>query len=103
MIWLDVFLGPDEHIKPLTNGYKDEDEITQENPMKLEDRPETYTPTTHSLDGNDNQITKNSNRKTIDHKMTKKGIYTIQKLGIIKVIWRQNNNFFVFIFEHFVS
>ena len=53
--------------------------------MKLEDRPETYTPTTHSLDGNDNQITKNSNRKTIDHKMTKKGIYTIQKLGIITI------------------
>ena len=69
--------------------------------MKLEDRPETYTPTTHSLDGNDNQITKNSNRKTIDHKMTKKGIYTIQKLGII--IYEDKNNFFVFIFEHFVS
>ena len=53
--------------------------------MKLEDRPETYTPTTHSLDGNDNQITKNNNRKTNDHKMTKKGIYTIQKLGIITI------------------
>ena len=53
--------------------------------MKLEDRPETYTTTTHSLDGNDNQITENSNRKTIDHQMMKNGIYRIQKLGIITI------------------
>merc|ERR1711997_1449178 len=64
--------GLDEYIKPITNGYTDEDEITQENPMKLEDRPEVYKPTTHSVDGNDNQITENSDRKTIDHKMMKK-------------------------------
>ena len=81
MIWLDTFSGPAEHIRPITNVY--EDEITQENPMKLEDRPETYTTTTHSLDGNDNQITENSNRKTIDHQMMKNGIYRIQKLGMI--------------------
>ena len=85
MILLDTFSGLDEHIKPITNGYTDEDEITQENPMKLEDRPEVYTPTTHSVDGNDNQITENSDRKTIDHKMMKKGIYRIQKLGMITV------------------
>ena len=80
MILLDTFSGLDEHIKPITNGYTDVDEITQENPMKLEDRPEVYT---HSVDGNDNQITDNSDRKTIDHKMMKKGIYRIQKLGMI--------------------
>ena len=83
MILLDTFSGLDEHIKPITNGYTDEDEITQENPMKLEDRPEVYTPTTHSVDGNDNQITENSNRKIIDQKMIKGGIYRLQKLGMI--------------------
>ena len=72
--------------------------------MKLEDRPETYTTTTHSLDGNDNQITENSNRKTIDHQMMKNGIYRIQKLGIITVrIYHYKNKFSLFIFEHFIS
>jgi len=54
--------------------------------MKLEDRPEVYKPTTHSVDGNDNQITENSDRKTIDHKMMKKGIYRIQKLRMITFV-----------------
>ena len=68
--------------------------------MKLEDRPEVYT---HSVDGNDNQITDNSDRKTIDHKMMKKGIYRIQKLGMITVSWMSFFMFLVFIFEHFIS
>ena len=83
MIWLDTFSGPAEHIKSITNGY--EDEITQENPMKLEDIAEPYTPTTYSVDGNDNEITENSERKNIDHEMMKKGIYRIQKLRMITV------------------
>ena len=70
-------------MEPITNVYRHEDEITQETPMKFEDRPEPYTPISHPVDGNDNQITDNSDRKTIDHKMTKKGICRIQKLGMI--------------------
>ena len=85
MIWLDTFSGADEHIEHITNVYRNEDEITQETPMKFEDRPEPYTPISHPVDGNDNQITDNSDRKTIDHKMMKKGIYRIQKLAMITI------------------
>ena len=53
--------------------------------MKLEDIAEPYTPTTYSVDGNDNEITENSERKNIDHEMMKKGIYRIQKLRMITV------------------
>ena len=70
-------------MEPITNVYRNEDEITQETPMKFEDRPEPYTPISHPVDGNDNQITDNSDRKTIDHKIMKKGIYRIQKYGMI--------------------
>ena len=73
-------------MEPITNVYRNEDEITQETPMKFEDRPEPYTPISHPVDGNDNQITDNSDRKTIDHKMMKKGIYRIQKLGMITIL-----------------
>ena len=54
--------------------------------MKLEDIAEPYTPTTYSVDGNDNEITENSERKNIDHEMMKKGIYRIQKLRMITLV-----------------
>ena len=54
--------------------------------MKFDDRPEPYTPISHPVDGNDNQITENSNRKIIDQKMMEGGIYRLQTLGMITVI-----------------
>ena len=98
MIWLDTFLGADEHIEPITNVYRNEDEITQETPMKFEDRPEPYTPISHPVDGNDNQITENSNRKIIDQKIMKGGIYRLQILGMIIKLYNNRNDFFVLIF-----
>ena len=61
--------------------------------MKFEDRPEPYTPISHPVDGNDNQITENSNRKIIDQKMMEGGIYRLQTLGMITVIYNNKNDF----------